>query len=392
MEYEKPSQTAQRLNVTSRAIQKWAVDGRIPGAVKIADHWLIPKTFEKPLTKSQARPSESSVPPRTPPTLLNQTFPSGCCQEYINSITNENERIVATAEYNFYAGDADHAAEILEPLLDCEDAYIRDTALLIYSYANLSRGHIHLASISLSLLKKSSEKYESMSVLPQIRALHIWNAHTLAVLVRDNEDDLEPLENWIRYLPGGMRLFACYMIAHKMYLQGKFQGAHAVSKISVDLCLDRYVIPEIYCKIIDAISLMNLKHISEAEEQFLSAWKLAKADSFLEPFAEHYQYLQGLADRCLKNQYPEDYKKLTEIATLFANHWSALRSINNNYPKINFSVTELTIAVMYTRDWTAKEIADHLDMSVRTVYRHISNIYDALGIRNVAELKKYVAN
>jgi len=56
------------------------------------------------------------------------------------------------------------------------------------------------------------------------------------------------------------------------------------------------------------------------------------------------------------------------------------------------TVTEFSIAMLYARDWSAKEIAEHFNISVRTVYRHISNIYATLNIGSVAELKKYVSD
>ena len=48
MTYETPSRAAKRLGVTTRAIQKWAVEGRIPGATKMAGTWMIPADFTTP--------------------------------------------------------------------------------------------------------------------------------------------------------------------------------------------------------------------------------------------------------------------------------------------------------------------------------------------------------
>lgn len=49
MQFENAQQAAVRLGVTVRAIQKWAKEGRLPGAEKVGREWLIPAGIEGPL-------------------------------------------------------------------------------------------------------------------------------------------------------------------------------------------------------------------------------------------------------------------------------------------------------------------------------------------------------
>lgn len=42
-EFETTQETSERLNVTARTIQKWAATGKIPGAIKYGNVWMIPK-------------------------------------------------------------------------------------------------------------------------------------------------------------------------------------------------------------------------------------------------------------------------------------------------------------------------------------------------------------
>lgn len=48
MEFESVEQTAKRLQVTTRTVQKWAKDGKIPGACQMGRAWLIPASFAGP--------------------------------------------------------------------------------------------------------------------------------------------------------------------------------------------------------------------------------------------------------------------------------------------------------------------------------------------------------
>ena len=82
MKFEKPSQTAKRLGVTPRAIQKWAIEGRIPYAHKVAGQWMIPVGFTAPSDKSEAVKSKnttSNMLRPAPKSLLNAGFEPGGC-------------------------------------------------------------------------------------------------------------------------------------------------------------------------------------------------------------------------------------------------------------------------------------------------------------------------
>jgi len=46
--YISAAHAAARLRITPRRVAKLAQDGRIPGAIKISETWLIPKNFSDP--------------------------------------------------------------------------------------------------------------------------------------------------------------------------------------------------------------------------------------------------------------------------------------------------------------------------------------------------------
>ena len=49
MDYMTLKEAGQKWNVTPRQINYLCAAGRIPGAMKVATIWLIPKTAEKPI-------------------------------------------------------------------------------------------------------------------------------------------------------------------------------------------------------------------------------------------------------------------------------------------------------------------------------------------------------
>ena len=49
MDYMTLKEAAEKLGVTPRRVNYYCAAGRIPGAVKMAGVWLIPKNAEKPI-------------------------------------------------------------------------------------------------------------------------------------------------------------------------------------------------------------------------------------------------------------------------------------------------------------------------------------------------------
>ena len=318
MKYETPSHAAKRLGVTPRAIQKWASEGRIPGACKMGGSWMIPTSFTEPLAKGTVKEVQKADSVRSFVSVLNLSVRPGEYLSYIESVKEEDDRALLYAEYCFHCGRVEEALKIAEPYTHSSDVVHRHMAGLICSFANLSMGRRQFAMLAIQKMKESFSDPSSSSLLPQNRAMRVWLVHTFSVLLRISDVGAEPLEEWLRYLPGGYKLFACYEIAHRMFLQNKLQGAHAVSRIAVDLSSEHFPLAELYCRLMDAIILINSKRVKDAERSFLIAWELALADGFFEPIAEHYFMLQGLVERCISKDYPEEFRKITDTSLVFA--------------------------------------------------------------------------
>ena len=51
MDYMTLKEASEKWGVSSRQVNYYCVEGRIPGAVKMAGVWLIPREAQKPLDK-----------------------------------------------------------------------------------------------------------------------------------------------------------------------------------------------------------------------------------------------------------------------------------------------------------------------------------------------------
>lgn len=400
--FESAQGAAEHLGVTSRTVQKWAASGKIVGAKKVGRTWFIPKdavildtaqvNHLKENSNSNGIPDVYQLSPfRMAMPLLNSSYPIGKCMEYINSIPDKDDRKIALGEYYHFSGQSEKAAETVEEYLDSHDPALRYSAALICSFANLSRGHIHLARFAMNTLMTQVYVGLNSNAPPKFQAMGIFTATAASVLLHLPVPEIPPLENYLRYLPDGLKLWGCYVLAHKAYLEKDYTRSLAIADMGITLCAEQHPIALVYNHIVAVMALMNLKRTDEAKKRMAEAWAIAQPDDIIEPFGEHHGLLHGMIEVFFKKDYPKDFERIINITYSFSAGW---RKIHNPDTKEevadNLTTTEFTVAMLYSRGWAVKEIAAHIELSARTVTNYISNIYSKLGINDRNELGQYM--
>lgn len=390
MNYESAQQAADRLGVTVRTIRRWAKEDRIPGAARHGRSWMIPADFV--LTEQQeAQPKhmEPQRPIRIAMPLMNSAYPVGKCREFIGTIPDEDDRAIAWGEYYYYRGQAELAAKTMEPYQGSDDPVLRYSANLVGFFANFTRGNTHLAMEAMERMQADLQKEpESTSVLHAIGVFSVTASSVLLHLPMNHDADLQ---KYICYLPEGLKLWACYMLAHKMYLEKNYSGSLAIAELALSLSPQLYPVGSIYVHLVAAMNLMNLKRVEEAKRHTARAWALAQDDGFIEPFGEHHGLLQGIIEIFFQKDYPEVFEKIIAITYSFSAGWRKIHSrISRHEVADNLTTTEFTIAMLYNHGWTAKEIAAYMRLSPRTITNTIQVIYQKLGISSKRELGQFM--
>lgn len=349
--------------------------------VQLGDH-TIPNSMPDVY---QLSPFRVSMP------LLNSPYPIGRALEYIEAISDPDDKNIALGEYYFFSGQSDKAASIVAEYQDSHDPSLRFSANLIATFANLAGGHTHLTRFAMHNLREQVSMGLKTDSPPKLHAIGIFTATTASVLLHLPPPQIPPLEEYMRYLPDGLKLYACYILAHKAYLEGDYSRALTTADMGVAISPEVYPISFVYCHIIAAIALMNMKRPQEALARLEKAWAIAEPDNLLQPFGEHHGLLQGLIEIFFKDKYPELHKQIDKITYAFSAGWRAVHNPDTQHEVAdNLSTLDFTIAMLYSRDWTAAEIGAHLGLSERTVYRHIDTIYTKLGILSQEELSQYM--
>lgn len=94
-----------------------------------------------------------------PMLVMNTAFEPGTCLKFIESLNDPDVKKMAYAEYYYFSGQHEKAAELSELYLSCENQMMQLSANLIYSFANLTLNHINSARLGLSNLEQSLELY-----------------------------------------------------------------------------------------------------------------------------------------------------------------------------------------------------------------------------------------
>lgn len=391
MEFELAQAAAERLGVGVRTVQKWAKEGKLPGAIKVGRDWQIPigVTETNDMTEAATDKKQSSL--RMPMPLLNSAFPVGGCRAYIETIKDPDERNLALGEYYYFSGHAETAAKITGSYLDHEDAVVRSSAELINSFANLTCNHMHLARFSIGLLQEQLKANVEKAQTREEKAMGIFASAATAVLFHLPMPEIDVSTDMLRYLPEGHRIFVCYVLAHKAYLEQDYSRALGIADTALLISSDTYPIATIYVHLMAAVALMNLMRVEEAKERFMKAWEIARPDHLFEAFVEHHGLLHGLIEVMLKKDYPEEYQQIVDKAFVFGVGWRKIHNPEMNHDVAdNLTTIEFTIAMLYNRGWTVKEIAAHMEMSDRTINNRIQIIYAKLGITSKKELGQFM--
>ena len=396
MEYRTVRETAEKWNLSSRMVQQFCTQGRIPGAQKFGKSWAIPADAEKPLDPRVARKLAAREPSAGPldhtnlMPLMNTAFAPGHCREAVEAMEAGPQRDIALAEYYYFSGRPEEAAKAAEPYLASSDMGARLSAGLIYAYANLSLKRIQQARRVLDELNASLTG--AAKQVPHFRAAAAFVAFAGTVLLHlPLPEEMPEVESFLPLLPPGLRAFALYVAAHYLYLKKEYARSAGIVEATLSMGAASYPIPAIYLNLMAVMDYMSMKQVSRAEEHLLTAWEIARPDDLLEGFGEHHGLLGAMLEAVIKRKWPEDFKRMIDITYQFSAGWRRVHNpLTGHDVADDLTTTEFAIAMLAARDWTTQEIADLLNISKYTVKTHVSEAMRKLEVETRKDLKQYM--
>ena len=390
-------EVAEKWGVSERRINQYCSEGRIPGAERFGGAWAIPADAQKPgdprKQKKQAAPQKPKKAPELFPgfmPLMNTPFEPGRCMQTIGNMKAGPKKDIALAEYHCFTGQAEKAMRETEVYLTAADGGIRLSACLIFAYACLTMGRIDHARNALGEIRRTLASGGATDLAA--RAMGAFVAFAAAVLLHlPLPEEMPPAESFLSLLPPGLRAFALYVQAHYLYLKEDYANSAGMVEGALAMGASAYPIPAIYLHLVAVMDYMSLKATEKAQTHLLTAWEIARPDDLIEAFGEHHGLLGAMLEAAIKPNWPEDFKRIIDITYRFSSGWRRVHNpITGHDVADDLTTTEFAIAMLAARGWTTQEIAEHLNISVNTAKRHISEAMSKLKVKNRKDLKQYM--
>lgn len=381
MDFEPVAAAAERMGVTVRAVQKWAASGKIPGAVKMGGTWMIPVNAE-----NVAKPRFEIPMP-----VMNLDFEPGKCDEFINSFNDKDLRNIACAEYYYFKGNNEEATKIAEKYLSSNRPALRFSAAFVCAFANLSLGHLHMAHYAMDQVLEMIEEMGEGEVSKEIEAIGILTQTAIGVILHIPEKSSLPLEDYVKYIPGGLKMFALYVLSHRAYIKKDYSRAIGIAETALMCSHKIFPVGFIYCHIMAAVCCSKIGESERAKEHLRKAWGYAEKDGIIGPFSEHFEMKAELTEEVIRKESPLAYAEILVASSRFFAGWKKTHGkIADKNLSDKLTQTETTVAMLYHRNWNTKDIAEHMQFSEKTVLNHIQIIFAKLGVSSKEEFENYM--
>lgn len=396
MDYISTNEAAERWGVSPRNIQRLLHEGRISGARKYGNSWLIPADAKKPPDPRRAR---KLAPERTPFTL-----PRECPELIMTTLYNtpgSAERVTASlsddpaaqrlfrAQLAYFRGETESAARLAGELL--EESGANDARLGCGFVLCLSAMYTGDASAWTSA-------YEMVQSIPcagpgdeALRDFQLAN-------VDSGLYDKSSFPVWFQQgrfdpLPGD-----CYPLARLTYLRYLLldrgdPGISAMCGPLISQCrLEGALLAEIYCRLLAAIGFHDRGINDRAAELIDAAIALALPDRLYAPLAEERGELGLLLDERLTLADRGAARDVRALQKRLMTGWSVLqKKLKGRTYAADLTPREHHAAKLAAKGLSNAEIAQRMGVSVNSVKRYIAEAMGKTNAGGRAELSAYIA-
>jgi len=279
----------------------------------------------------------------------------------------------------------------MRPCLQSDNDAVLFSAALLSSFSALTLGDSALAAEVVE--KTFARMYAIINDSDDIhlQAVAVLTAKIISTQLQLRTEQMPLLRRYMRYLPDGLKLFSAYALAYESFLENNFDRALGILD-SASACADTdYPIALLNVYILSSVCHMHLNQPDKAVDFITRAWKIAKYDDLIAPFAEHYGLLQGVVEAAFKRSYPDAFAKIYSLAHTYSAGWYKLYNQKSHREVVTtLRGVEKPIAILYSRGWRIKEIAAFLELSESTIKKHVQVIYEKLHINGKKDLSEHL--
>ncbi len=389
MEYITAKEAAEKWNISLRRVQKLCEQERIPGTKKHGRAWMLPIGTEKPVDPR----IEKKYPQNSLSTELERVISATCTllstynpDVIFDNIKEDWVRLPYEAELAYYRGDFQRTMQCYYKAGNNEAIRLR--VCIIAIAAVISMGDYHTYKEIEAYLKEKVGQGGTAAVFAEI-SLAVAAVSCIA-------PKLTP--EWIKEgnfseIPIQFRYFALYLRVKYLQCIGRYEAMLEVAQTALTIGEpDRgFTLIGIYIRLCCATACYALEQEVKARRFLIEAMHIALPHGFVTPFAENLTALGGLVERCLLQEFPNQYEAVVKQCKRTFQNWVIF---HNHFTKDNLtlvlSLREYHIAQMVAHRIPYAKIAKQQCISVGRVKNIMMEVYEKLFISGREELSKYI--
>lgn len=387
MDYISAKEAAETWCVSARLVQRMLQDGRIPGAKKYGDIWLVPRGAEKPIDPRKARKQASEQPSAwllLPPAALDKHNPDAAAGAYPAQL-----RPFVEADMAYRRGDSTLAIELWRSTPSDDSTKL--TAATIATAAAISAADFDLYETIQRVVKAR------MAVAEDNREKALLSLPLALAAVSMSAVGMTP--EWLKR--GDFSLFPREQIPLLLYLHtlhlrniGEQTAVRYTAKAAYELCAQTHTFTwlDVYYLTLCAQACYDLDDTAQAKAYLLSAMQLGLPAGFIAPFADYLGTLGGLVETCLDMHYPQ-YK--APVTALWSNSFKNWMTFHNRFTSENITTIltpqEYQLARQIARGMSYAEAARRMNLSVGRVKNILLDVYGKLCINKRSQLAPFLA-
>lgn len=389
MEYLSSNEISKKWGISQRRITLLAAEGKIPGARKVANNWLIPVSAEKPL---DARFTNNRKINEAATQFVFPIFSFSIDHsEKLQAKLTKDQKKVLKGERWFYANHMNHSYPIFVGLLKTSnDPFVKMSCLYHLAFTTMLQNNFvefeKYYSELKSCIKKYQVKYPSVKyILKEIELVMKGNV-TFGVI---EDYDAAIFDN---------SSFS-YMLTLEFYNNSKNNLIGEGNRdLSIYECIvkssenDGFYFVAQYMHIYLALSYIQFHNEKMANEHLRRALKIAYEKEIYAILSEHYHYFSDYLDKILSEFPAEVRDRIIEGNDLFTSAINGVAKHYSNSKIEELSVLDMQYIAFAIRDIPNKEIAYNLDVSESRVSAKFASLCQKFKARNKEDLVNKLKN
>ena len=394
-------EASSKWGVSERRVQKLCSDGRIKGAIKFGQVWMIPNTAVLPTNKNNEKP-QLPMPKRTPfldmTNIYNKIGEADSCGEML--VNNPEAHALYKAQIAYRRGEIDKVYDNARYFLKAHSGTnaILGAGMLLAQCA-IWRGDINL------WYEAKKHIFEAPSNTNEERELI-----SLAIAIADSSlYDNKDYPKWFRKgnfesLPADSHPAAKVFYIKYLYMNAfslaskeiKLDGMEGLSLMKIipyiieplisQAVVDQTIIPEIYLRLSCAVAYHNAGLKEETISHLDKAINLCVKDGLYGVLTEYVRHFSGLLEERLKLV---DEMGVVIVSQLFQRYnigWAKISgTVRNKFIATNLTPKEHDVAKLTVFGFSPKEISGLLYMSESSVKQTIVRVMNKTGINDKRE-------